>query len=633
MSKALETTLCLNTFNRDVAIYPEPNDFLLDLKGRYEVQYATLASLEMPLSQYTVEEDWAAFNFDVGASVVEEACRTLDVRLPSGAVEGAVVLPAPWLQVVSEGGGVWRALVPHGLVQAALAVDGLVVDVLEPGAVLDPSAVTAVADATAVSTGLAGPAAGAYGVLRVNGGGARAFATPEQLVGVLNASLAALGWPLVAAWQPVPARAELRALAEVAALVTDQALLLPALGFVCRSGTVTEFPLLATNFPVGARVPRTVEPGHYDPSSFRTELEALLNPLSVAGVVPASSFAVEVFGLAPVLVPVAATRSFHPRGIALAITATLGGLGVPVTLGFEDDRFVFSTAGDPFVVIWGSSSADLDLAGRLGFDPTPTPLAREALGGPRRYLDVPASVTLPLVTGGVSINLERRFVFCARPRLQRAPLVAVVVTSTGTALTVPVGSMPLEYLVLAGGVFAVAERVAGDVVELRPLGPVPAAGAYAGVVVPVLQAGLSLYFPLPPRACFSRLADIAGLRGGASSAFGAPAALLRAPGAWNFDGPAYVLLELGLQHMSALVSHRCQEDLKTQLLAKIPLYPPFKIERGYPMMKSGTGVSYVTQLRLQLFNPWHTPYRFHGRDWSMTLIFGASQRVAHTECP
>jgi len=29
-------------------------------------------------------------------------------------------------------------------------------------------------------------------------------------------------------------------------------------------------------------------------------------------------------------------------------------------------------------------------------------------------------------------------------------------------------------------------------------------------------------------------------------------------------------------------------------------------------------------------DPWHDPYRFHGRDWSFTLIFGAAQRTART---
>lgn len=637
-NKALETVLCLNSFNRDYKVYPEPNNVVLDLKGRYEVQFAVLGSMEMPLSQYTIEAEWNSFAFDVGSSLGVEACRTLALRLPGGAFESAVVLPPPWLEATSEGGGVWRTASPHGLSDAALGVANFGATVMQPTATLSPEAVASVLDSSAVLAPGAVAAPGAYGVLLVQNAGVRSFATPAQLAAVLNANFSSLGWKLRIDWDAPSACAMLTGSTGTVAHVGDGALLLRALGFACRDGPIQVAParcqdnhIVSDNFPLAARLKAALVPGHYDPSIFRSSVEALLNPLSVSGAVPASVFAVEVWGSAAVPISVPATRSFHPRGIALAITGLLGAAGLPLTLVFDDDRFSFISSDAPFVVVWGVSSADLDLASRLGFDPTPTPLARTAVGAPRHYEDVPAAVLLPVTHGSASINLDRKFVLVPRARVQRAAP-AMVVSSDGVKLTVPVGAVPLEYLVLVDGIFAVAEQVLGDVTVLRPLAATaPAPGAYAGVaVVPVLGAAINLYFLPPPRACFSRLAEIFGFPGGASH--GGSEGLVAAH-SWNFDQPSYVLLELGLQHMSALISHRCREDLKTQLFCKIPLYPPFKIERGVFMGSTGTGVSYITQLRVQVMNPWHTPYNFHGREWSMTLTLGSSHRSARTECP
>lgn len=171
---------------------------------------------------------------------------------------------------------------------------------------------------------------------------------------------------------------------------------------------------------------------------------------------------------------------------------------------------------------------------------------------------------------------------------------------------------------------------------LRALGAVLPAGAYNAEIIPVLNAAFNIYMILPPRACLNRLAEIIGLLEGQSGWSGSPStspAALVAPNIWTFEGPSYVLLDLGLQHMSSLMIHRCKEDLKTDLTAMVQLYPFWKIDRGIPMNKKGTGVSVVSQLKLTLLNPWHQPYVFHGRNWSLTIVSGVSQRPIHTECP
>ena len=48
MSKPSETLVIVNSANRDISVYPEPNDFVLDLKQRFEVQLISIGFFEMP---------------------------------------------------------------------------------------------------------------------------------------------------------------------------------------------------------------------------------------------------------------------------------------------------------------------------------------------------------------------------------------------------------------------------------------------------------------------------------------------------------------------------------------------------------------------------------------------------------
>ena len=649
MAKAIETVLCLNSFNREVAVYPQPNDFVLDLKGKYEIQYASLGTLEMPLSQYTIEEEWDTFGFDVGSSVVELACRSLRVVTDAGAQELFVVLPPPAQSATCIAPGIWRTDQPHGLFVIANAK--ITLSGLSGGG---SAKVVAVLDAQTIQTSIG--AAGNTGLLTVWGAGVRSFATPLQLAEALNAAFSSLDLPLQVTWCQQSSQATLRFTSASARVVVDQdSLLLHALGFACRGGVVSGFPLMSENFPLGARVVCTLESGHYDPSQFRTALEGLVNPLTVCGAVPASMIAVEVSGSPKVLVTVSAAKAFHPRKIAQSITSDLAAAGAPeVTLVFEQDRFVFLSTTLPFIIAWGGTSSDQDLASRLGFDGShTTPLAVKTSGRVRNFSEIPTSVALSLSFKGQSINLKRKFAFWPRPMLQKLPPTLELTSNGASSLSAHVGCIPLEYVVeLQGGAgYARATSVVGDETFFDFLGPgaFPPAGTYEGTALLVQSSSFSLYFlpaassgpskrKCPPGAsglaCHSRLAEVAGFPLGTTSMQSQDSdAVLIAPNAWNFEQPAYVLVELGLQHMSALLSHRCKEDIKTQLFAKIPLYPNFKIERGNPMQKTGTGVSYATQLHITIWNPWHTLYKFHGREWSMTLILGAGQKHAHTECP
>jgi hypothetical protein len=103
--------------------------------------------------------------------------------------------------------------------------------------------------------------------------------------------------------------------------------------------------------------------------------------------------------------------------------------------------------------------------------------------------------------------------------------------------------------------------------------------------------------------------------------------------AWNFEHPMYLLLDIGLEHMSALLRHRAGEDVKVNILGKVPVFALYRFERGLPLTKVGTGVSVVSQMRCRLFNPWHTLYQTNGRNWSCTLLLGAAGLAPQTECP
>ena len=135
---------------------------------------------------------------------------------------------------------------------------------------------------------------------------------------------------------------------------------------------------------------------------------------------------------------------------------------------------------------------------------------------------------------------------------------------------------------------------------------------------------------------WDRLAEVIGFSPGANlwpSDYGVPAQTFVTPYSYNFEPPPYILLVCSTGHMSANVVSRSGEDLKgAGLMGKIVLYPPFKLERQYPIQLSGTGLGAVTSLTFTFLNPWHSPYRFNGRNWSMTLMITSPRKAAFAEC-
>jgi hypothetical protein len=62
------------------------------------------------------------------------------------------------------------------------------------------------------------------------------------------------------------------------------------------------------------------------------------------------------------------------------------------------------------------------------------------------------------------------------------------------------------------------------------------------------------------------------------------------------------------------------------------LYPPYRVERGYPLQKLGSGPCVLSQLHIRILNPWHTLYNFHGRNWSLTLVLTTQGTPVSLQC-
>lgn len=89
---------------------------------------------------------------------------------------------------------------------------------------------------------------------------------------------------------------------------------------------------------------------------------------------------------------------------------------------------------------------------------------------------------------------------------------------------------------------------------------------------------------------------------------------------FNLQHPNYLLVELEIDNASNNIQHRWANDVKHTLLAKIVCYPELRVERVVPMVITFPTSNFVKGFGIKILNPDHTPYKFHGRDWSGTLV-------------
>jgi len=672
MSKPSETLVVVNSANRDIQIFPESNDFTLDLKQRYEVQLVSLGFLELPYSQFLVEREWAGFFADVGLSFPPQASRTLAFRTPCGGSRALACLPAPYTAVVFEGlqgaAAVWRVdagvgpLRAHGLANNSLGVVPACV-VFDP--LLPPLQVAAVPREDVVVTAGAPvptPAAGYRAVLACTAAGPRTFLSPEHLAAALNAFFSD---PTI----DLPLRFRYDA-AETALLLQPQGCsedvilldlaepnLLNTLYFPCASGVQRLQPLKSTRFPGSVR--REFPVGNYDFGSLRQQLEVLLNPLGQFGSVPAGTVYVAFFDESPLppfhAVALTAAVLYDPKAVALTLSQQFAAAALPhdVRFDFQDDTFVaFGPAA--FRIFW----ADSRLGGQLGFDGD---LRLDVFhrGSRRFYVAQPNRVQLPAMFANESTQHMRTLVLQAYGRLQASLPVAVSGSGcAGAALHIPAGLVPSEYLVAVavsdGFVWAVAAGTQAGLMpappaplpawttELMPLvaqPPLPAGCPCAGQAVPAFGGAANLYFPTPPGSMQPRLAEILGFAPGANlwpwqAALDAcgPSTALVAPFHVTLEGPPYVLLDFGLPHMSASIVHRNGQDLRSTFFGAVALFSNFKLERYYKVEQATTGINVINSLHVRIYNPWGALYVFHGKNWSAALNLVHVTKPVRTEC-
>ncbi len=94
-----------------------------------------------------------------------------------------------------------------------------------------------------------------------------------------------------------------------------------------------------------------------------------------------------------------------------------------------------------------------------------------------------------------------------------------------------------------------------------------------------------------------------------------------APNQFNLDPPSSLLIQLVEPNESRYIQHRFQNDILTNLLAKIIAYPPLRQERAVPQEVHFQGLKIINTLHFRILNPDHSLYHFHGANWSATLVF------------
>lgn len=675
MSKPGETLVVVNSANRDIGSYPEPNDFVLDLKQRYEVQLISLGFIELPYSQHLIERPWSSFFFDVGLTFPPQNSRTLCFRTASNAARPVVCLPAPYTPVIFEGvqgtKAIWRVdpsvgpVCAHGLAAASLSVLPAVV-VFDPSE--SPLQVVSVPTCdTVVTSGIPLDAAKGYrAVLRCTASGTRTFASADHLCQCLNAffSDATVRLPLRFSFDPVQSVMILNPLAfneEAFLLDVSQANLLTTLYFQCMRGVVELQPMRSTRFP--GSIERTVPPGNYDFNSLRQQLDVLLNPLGQFGTIQSGVIFVAFFDESPLPpyhgVPLALTIFYDPKAIALALSSFFSAAGLPtaVRVDFEQDTFcIFGPKA--FRIFWGETR----LGAQLGFDGDLV-VGTFHRGAARDYQPLPTRVQLPAMHAGESCQHMRTLVMQAFGRLQGGPPIPVSLAADGVELCVPVGAVPSEYLVAVkvenGFIWTVATSTQAGLMpnppaalplwttRLTPLVPLslvnPLPAPLLGFPIVTTGGSVNLYFPTAPGSMQPRLAEILGFRPGAnlwpwqeSLAQCATQVVLMAPCHVTLEGPAYVLLDFGLEHMSATVTHRNGNDMQSTRLFGVCAFRGnfFTLERYYKIEQSTSGINVVNSLNVRILNPWGALYEFHGKNWCASLNFiHATPRSIRTECP
>lgn len=110
-----------------------------------------------------------------------------------------------------------------------------------------------------------------------------------------------------------------------------------------------------------------------------------------------------------------------------------------------------------------------------------------------------------------------------------------------------------------------------------------------------------------------------------------------APALYCLDYPNYVLVELtqptGATHnMHPWNTDPDHTDTLSNVLAKVILYPQFRMERSFPFHMIIPDLRVINRVKIRILNPNHSPYRLHSRHFSFTLVFQAVNKSINQLC-
>jgi hypothetical protein len=673
-----EYTVCFDTTNRNVDTYPEPNNFSMPLLGDGQstlppVTQLHMGSIELPsCTQWIIEEPWSELRFDQGISTAinvtpaedENQLFTVAITPTTGAATTTVVAAVPpTLNPVTIAVAGTTATVtstfPHGLVAArATSANGvswprvtLEGTSLQDEATKDVSTnptVTITGPNTFTMTQLAGaPAAGTGYLLSRD-------PNPEQLAAGLTAALnAELATAFVdntpIALLTYNKLTNLFTLSmnngrrDMLVTLTHAAVSLPTkMGFGQNAILTLNNSLndpFTTNFTVtgnysASTCPSTLslQPGNYTPETFIAEFERAWNPFVFNGGCGAVLADREVFAFT------------NAAGACFQIPIDYGTYTPDSFATFLQNAMNVADPSQTYTVTYNAADQTLTISSDMPFgmpldDPVVTPLLVERMGfepvcyngalaytsAPLGYIPGECSSVPQFRSGNLRVLWKESqclFIirFCGTP-CQTDTI--VVAAGQGT-----IGPLPLAHG-LSVGDFVNLTSTTGAASTL-PVVAVPDAFTFTvdmynsailnGDTVAVCDwasqnASLNLYFHAVPM-----LASVMGFP--VSAVFSGSDGELIAPHAYNFDGPPYLLWVINDPQGSAFIKHTWKTSTKENIFAKLILRNNvYSIERLYPMQKIMQGNHKMTQLNMSIFNPDHTLFNFHGKNWSGTLTF------------
>lgn len=110
-----------------------------------------------------------------------------------------------------------------------------------------------------------------------------------------------------------------------------------------------------------------------------------------------------------------------------------------------------------------------------------------------------------------------------------------------------------------------------------------------------------------------------------------------APAMYSLDFPTYVLVELTQPTGSTHNMHAWNKDAEhtdtlTNVLAKVILYPQFRMERSFPFHMAIPDLRIINRVQIRILNPDHSLYKLHNRNFSFTLTFHAVEKSINQAC-